>query len=204
MTTNTATLEPTAPSLAVPLLQRMREHEPSMADHMRRVGALAERLLADVAPALLADDNGEAVRAGVWLHDIGKLVVSPATLRSPTGLCGHERTLLHAHPEAGAALLHADPRTRGGADVVRSHHERVDGAGYPDQLAGDQIPLAARAVAVADVFDVLTVGRAYQPPVSSDAAVDELRRVAGFQLDARLVEVFCDTIVASTATAEVR
>src|SRR5205807_6873139 len=106
----------------------------------------------------------------------------------------NEWRLVRRHPYQCAKIVSEVEGYGPVADIVLAHHERVDGAGYPRGLSGDDIPVLARILSVADVYDVMTARDSYRKPVSSQEAVDELRRVAGAQLDARFVEVFVELL----------
>jgi putative two-component system response regulator len=131
------------------------------------------------------------IRLGGELHDIGKIGTREAVLHKAGSLTAEEYRQISEHPELGERMLW--PLAQESPDVlriVRSHHERVDGGGFPDGLRGEKIPFQARIVAVADAFDAMTSERPYRPARSADAAVNELRRVAGTQLDPLAVEAF--------------
>lgn len=128
-------------------------------------------------------------RAGI-LHDIGKHVFTDHMLRGGEKLSDDEFELMKAHPAAGWSMLRQLPGHAEVANIVRHHHERVDGRGYPDGLSGEAIPIESRIIAVADVFDVMTARDTYRQPVSVEEAVSELRRVSGSQLDGACVEAF--------------
>jgi HD-GYP domain-containing protein (c-di-GMP phosphodiesterase class II) len=137
----------------------------------------------------------EALVWGALLHDLGKLGVADAILEKPSSLTEDEWVIVKRHPEIGAQMIAPlDPLSRA-VPMVRHHHERPDGTGYPDGLEGEQIPVSARIVAVADAYDVMLRGRLYRPkryhPKKTPAeALAELRCGAGSQFDPRLVEVF--------------
>jgi HD-GYP domain-containing protein (c-di-GMP phosphodiesterase class II) len=123
------------------------------------------------------------------LHDIGKLGVADAVLKKPGALTDEEWAEMRRHPELGARILdHANLR-----DIsawVLAHHERIDGRGYPLGLAGAEIPLEARILAVADAYEAMTADRAYRAALGHDAAQEELRAGAGTQFDPEIVEAF--------------
>jgi HD-GYP domain-containing protein (c-di-GMP phosphodiesterase class II) len=130
---------------------------------------------------------------GALLHDLGKLGVADAILEKPGTLTEEEWLVVKRHPEIGARMIEPIEILRRALPVIRHHHERPDGAGYPDGLEGEEIPLAARIVAVVDAYDVMLRSRPYQPkryrPKSSPAeALQELSREAGRQFDVRVVE----------------
>jgi HD-GYP domain-containing protein (c-di-GMP phosphodiesterase class II) len=105
-------------------------------------------------------------------------------------LTDDERRIMQEHPEAGQRVLAAMPFLKGAADVVRFHHERYDGTGYPRRLRGEEIPILARVFSVADVFDALTSNRPYHKKMDTPAAREEIRRESGKAFDPRVVEAF--------------
>ena len=129
------------------------------------------------------------------MHDLGKEALPDHILLGRSELHPAERRLIERHPADGARLL---LRVEGMGEVaaaVLAHHERIDGHGYPDRLSGDTIPIAARILAIAEVYDVLTAPDSYRIPMSAAEAEDELRRVAGSQLDGRLVFLFATRVL---------
>jgi putative nucleotidyltransferase with HDIG domain len=133
------------------------------------------------------------IRIGAYLHDIGKLVVDRSLLNKPSSLSAQERREVFAHPLVGFEVLSSVsfpwPEVR---DVVRSHHERMDGRGYPDGLHGKEIPMPARLLAVADAFDAMTSKRPYRQPIPVEKALGELVECCGTQFDAGLVRAFLE------------
>ena len=147
------------------------------------------------------DEEGlEWLLHGALLHDLGKLGVADAILEKPGPLTGEERAAVERHPRIGALMIKPIEPLSGAAPVVRHHHERPDGTGYPDGLEGEDIPPAARVVAVADAYDVMLRGRPFRPRRSPAEALRELSREAGRQFDARVVE----TLVRVDARASAR
>jgi putative nucleotidyltransferase with HDIG domain len=140
------------------------------------------------------------IRIGAYLHDIGKLVLERALLNKSGSLTAEERVEVASHPVVGFDVLSSVrfpwPEVQ---TVVRSHHERLDGRGYPDGLRGEGIPLPARVLAVADAFDAMTSRRPYREPLPLDAALGELVRCAGQQFDPTLVRVFLEECRAEIA-----
>jgi putative nucleotidyltransferase with HDIG domain len=155
--------------------------------HSRRVARHALR----IAQALhVPAAEAERIWTAATLHDVGKLYTPREILNKPGRLSEAEFNVIKRHPVDGAAMV-AD--VDGDPDIiaiVRSHHERLDGRGYPDGLAGDAIPLGARIIAVADTFDALTSTRSYRPAASHKRALDVLRSEAGAQLDGAAVAAF--------------
>ncbi|MHB8718753.1 MAG: response regulator [Candidatus Dormibacteria bacterium] len=142
----------------------------------------------------LDDARRVSIRLGACLHDIGKVGVPETILRKHGRLTAEETEAMRLHPDIGAAILgdiDAWEEVRG---IVRHHHERVDGGGYPLGLAGDGIPLGARIVAVVDSFDVMCTGRAYAPARSADEARHELLSCRGRQFDPSVVDAFLATL----------
>ncbi len=129
------------------------------------------------------------------LHDIGKIGIPDAVLFKPAHLDDDERRIISAHPVIGARLLGGISAMGDVVPCVLHHHEKLDGTGYPDKLSGEDIPLGARVIAVADTFDAMTTDRPYRRALSSDTAISELVRVAGTQLDERLVIAFAELVL---------
>ena len=154
--------------------------------HSQRVGEYAAR----IARRLGADEPTiELIRLGGSLHDLGKLAIPEELLRKPTALSDGERLVLERHPQIGYRMLES-LGVEVVAECVLHHHERWDGTGYPNKLAGEQIPLAARIVFVADAYDAMTAARGHGPPRTEEEALAELERCAGTQFDPRVVEAF--------------
>jgi len=133
----------------------------------------------------------DGIRLGGELHDIGKIGTRESVLHKPGSLTADEFRQISEHPILGERML--SPLARESPDVlriVRSHHERLDGRGFPDGLRGERIPVEARIVAVADAFDAMTTRRPYRESRPPEQAMAELRRVAGTQLDPEAVEAF--------------
>lgn len=157
----------------------------------------SERVAGSVAA--MAEDSGWSAADGAvahWagvLHDIGKIAVPDQVLRKRARLSDPEWDLVRQHPTVGADLLLAISATLAPvAEVIRSHHERWDGAGYPLGLAGDDIPPLARTLAVVDAFDAMTAGRPYQSALPIHAACDELQAGSGSQFDPDVVARFVE------------
>lgn len=186
-------------------LRALREHEDAIAalaeaieakDHFTggHVGRVV-RLATSLGKAIgLSHREIRLLRQAAVLHDVGKIGVPEAVLNKPGELTQEERALIRQHPETGARILsHLD--TSGIDQViaaVRGHHERWDGTGYPDELAGEEIPLLARIIAVADTYDALTSDRPYRPAYSQERALDILIESRGKHLDRRLMDLFIE------------
>jgi putative nucleotidyltransferase with HDIG domain len=174
------------------VLETLALRDPTAARHAAATAHYAHELAR--ASGLSARDQAVAHTAGL-LHDIGKEALPDHILLGRSELHAAERRLVERHPAEGARLL---LRVEGLGEVAHSvlaHHERVDGHGYPDGLAGDDIPVTSRILAIAEVYDVLTAPDSYRIPVGASEAEDELRRVAGTQLDGRLVWLFVTQVL---------
>ena len=124
------------------------------------------------------------------MHDVGKITTPDRILNKPGPLDDDEWEVMRLHPSAGSKILGESAFFNMARDIAQYHHEKVDGSGYPKGLVGDEIPLAARIVAVVDVFDALVSKRSYKDAWSDQEAIAELRRIAGIHLDKRLVDIF--------------
>ena len=156
--------------------------------HSLRVRDYAVQLTTAIEPRLLADPSLEY---GFLLHDVGKIAVPKEVLAKPGPLTPEEVEVMREHTVIGADLLADVTFLRGeGIKVIRSHHERWDGTGYPDHLAGAAIPLSARIFAVADAVDAMTGERPYRVPASWEAATQEITSQSGRQFDPDVVEAF--------------
>jgi two-component system cell cycle response regulator len=145
-----------------------------------------------VAAALGLDaDACETVACAAELHDLGKVAIPDAILRKAGPLDAGETAWLRRHVEIGEAMMRDAPALHAAAAVVRASHERWDGAGYPDGLAGEAIPLGARIVAVCDAYSAMRQARAYGAVLDDAQARAELRRCSGTQFDPVVVEAFC-------------
>ena len=153
--------------------------------HSAQVAALSTAIAVELE---LPAATVELARLGGWLHDCGKVTVPTDILAHRGPLDEKARARMRHHAIAGEALVSVVPGLSGAAQVVRSHHERFDGVGYPDGLAGDEIPLAARIVAAADAFVAMTESRPYEGPRGHGEAIAELQRSSGSQFDPRVVD----------------
>ncbi|MGH2886162.1 MAG: HD-GYP domain-containing protein, partial [Solirubrobacteraceae bacterium] len=154
--------------------------------HSRRVARHATMIARGMG---LSSEEVARIRAAAAVHDVGKLRTPKAILNKPGRLTDEEFDVIKRHPVDGAGMVAAlgDPElTR----IVRHHHERLDGAGYPDRLRGEEIPVGARIIAVADTFDAITSARPYRDAAPHQKAIDILRTEAGTQLDPEAVRSF--------------
>ena len=161
------------------LVEQLQAADPSLVAHGAGVAWLAVALGSRLG---IAGDRLVRLCRAALLHDTGKRYVPREVLDKPGPLLTHERQLVEAHAAVGATMLlqaglHAE------AAIVRNHHERWDGTGYPDRLRGDAIPLESRIILVADTFDAMTSDRPYRAAIPRAPALAEIERVAGSQLD---------------------
>lgn len=159
--------------------------DPYTAGHSERVSALSVAIGREMA---LGTEAIETLRLGALLHDVGKIGVPDEVLRKQGSLTPEEFESIKVHPSAGARILRSIPFLASHIPIVELHHERPDGRGYPYGLMGDDIPVAARIVHVADAFDAMTSGRAYRHSRLPVDAIAELRRCANTEFDATAVE----------------
>jgi putative nucleotidyltransferase with HDIG domain len=155
--------------------------------HAERVTAYGKEIARLLEPSLADDPE---IEFGFLLHDIGKVAIPDSILYKPGPLTDKERALMAQHPVIGAQIVRGIDFLGEALNVVRSHHERWDGHGYPDELAGEAIPLSARAFAVADVLDALTTDRPYRPASTLRSARELIVAEAGQQFDPEAVEAF--------------
>ncbi len=170
------------------LLRLLAEHDAATYAHSCAVRELVHQLAMEMQ--LDAATRMLASRAAL-LHDIGKLGIARRILQKPGRLTHSEHLAMRRHPVLSAEIVATLPTLRHLTPAVRHHHERWDGAGYPDKLAGERIPLPARLIAVADAYHVMTAGRAYQSCRAVSHALAELRRCAATQFDPTVVRAFC-------------
>jgi two-component system, cell cycle response regulator len=179
------------------LLRVLHEREPKLERHLdgvaRLAAAVGRRLNLD------AEEHDVLVRAAE-LHDIGKIAIPDEILHKPEPLTESEWALVEKHTVIGERVLAAAPALGPVAKVVRSTHERWDGQGYPDGLAGKAIPLASRVIFICDAYNAITEGRPYKRPLSREQALEVLREGAGTQFDPELVKVFAETDLENGST----
>ena len=182
------------PTLASTLANAIEARDLGMEHHCERLAALAILIATRLGlPAL----DIETVRLGAILHDIGKICIPDRVLLKPGQLDEVEATLMRTHPVVGDRLLEPLDLVETVRPAVRHHHERWDGGGYPDGLAGEDIPLAARIVAVADAVEAMSARRPYREPTERDTIVRELEDGRGRQWDPALIDLVIGFIAAS-------
>jgi HD-GYP domain-containing protein (c-di-GMP phosphodiesterase class II) len=168
------------------LLRLLGERDPELDEHAGRVARLAIAVGERIG---LGEAELARLKLAASLHDIGKMAIPDAILRKPDELTPDETEFVRRHTLIAERILLSAPSLAHVAGIVRSSHERWDGTGYPDGLAGEEIPLLSRIIFACDTYDAIVSSRSYAPSRSPEAAVSELRAVAGTQLDPQLIPV---------------
>jgi HD-GYP domain-containing protein (c-di-GMP phosphodiesterase class II) len=173
------------------LVAMVRQRDPITASHLDAVGLLARRLaiVLDLEPITVA-----RIANAARLHDIGKQTISMEILNKSEMLDDDEWRQIRQHPDYGAAIVSGFPQLEKYRTIVRSHHERVDGRGYPDGLLGPEIPYEARIIAVADAFHAMTVSRPYSRVRTPALALAELMNCSGTQFEPEYIDAFVKMI----------
>jgi putative nucleotidyltransferase with HDIG domain len=169
------------------LVNTLDARDPRARGHTRRVTAIAKAIAAQLR---LSGDEQESIEMGALLHDVGKIGVKDEILRKPAKLNNEEREEIREHPAKGRDILRDITYLAKAIPCVLHHHERYDGRGYPERLAGADIPLPGRIISVADAFDAMTIDRPYRRALPLQQALAELRREAGRQFDPKVVRAF--------------
>jgi HD-GYP domain-containing protein (c-di-GMP phosphodiesterase class II) len=180
-----------ASETAAPLIKPLESRDPLMVDHLKAVCRLASRIGSKMS---LPPERMHALALGALLHDVGKIGVPDLVLQKPGRLTDEEYGVIKRHPVLGAEMLAPVEELAPAVPVVRHHHERFDGRGYPDGLCGEDIPLEARVVSVADAFDSMISDRPYGYEISREAAMKEIERSAGIQFDPRVVRALLEVM----------
>ena len=181
------------------LVEVVELRDPYTAGHSRRVAALGHRLAVQMG---LTYEEADLIASAGKVHDLGKVAVDPAVLMKPGALTDEEFAEMQRHPALSGQVVAKFAAYGDGWLLVRHHHERWDGKGYPDGLAGEAIPLGARILAVADTFDALTSARPYRQPRTTAFALGVLREGSGTQWDPAAVDALL-TLMAAPAPATV-
>ncbi|MHB0868152.1 MAG: HD-GYP domain-containing protein [Chloroflexota bacterium] len=182
-----STLEETYMATLETLANAVDAKDPNTYGHCRRVAELASMLAIELG---IPEGDRQVLERVALLHDIGKLGIPDSTLRKLTPLNGDDATAIQQHPELGYRMLSGLRFLADGLSAIRYHHERFDGTGYPYRLAGEQIPLLARILAVADAYDAITSDRPYRSGRPSGQGVAEIVRCAGTHFDPTVVAAF--------------
>jgi putative nucleotidyltransferase with HDIG domain len=186
-----AAQEPEAIRLAQALSLSAGVREGTPERHAEEVSHIAGAIAVELG---LPEDVVVRCRIGGWLHDIGKVGIPDQILTKPAALDAAEWEIMRRHAEIGEQLARRIEAVAPAAPAIRHHHERVDGTGYPDGLAGDAIPIEARIVAVADTYSAITSERPYRRGRTASEAIAELRAQAGRHHDARCVEALAHVV----------
>jgi len=156
-------------------------------EHIRRIQELTTKMCMELE---LSFEKSEEIGFFSMMHDVGKIHIPDRILRKPGPLTDQEWDLMRTHCVAGEKILGNKPFYKIAREIARSHHERWDGSGYPDGLKGDSIPLAARVVTIADVFDALTHKRSYKSAWTVQDALTEMKRMSGKMFDPIILSIF--------------
>jgi diguanylate cyclase (GGDEF)-like protein len=181
------------------LLRALAERSPGLTDHLSHVAALATATARRIG---LGEADIKRIQVAAELHDVGKVAIPDSILNKPGPLDPDERVFMQRHTEIGERIINAAPALANAAQLVRWSHERHDGTGYPDRLAGEQIPLAASIITVCDAFDAMTSHRPYADAMTHTQALAELRRCAGTQFHPDVVHEFCELIKQDATAAD--
>ncbi|HVJ50647.1 HD-GYP domain-containing protein [Desulfitobacterium sp.] len=173
------------------LVQALEAKDSYTSGHSSRVAEFSVKLAEELK---LSEERVEFIKYAGVLHDVGKIGVSETVLNKQGPLTESEWEMIRNHPSIGQNIIQSIDFLFDVSQVVRHHHERIDGKGYPDGLIGEDIPLESRIIAVADSYDAMTSVRSYRQGKSTSAALIELESVAGTQLDAQLVDIFCKIV----------
>lgn len=170
------------------LADMLDRRDPYTSNHSQRVAVYAAGILEQFGN--LSAPDIDTILAAARIHDLGKVSTNDQTLKKPDSLTPAERSAIQRHAADGAAIIGNLAMYRDAATIVRHHHERWDGSGYPDGLSGEHIPFGSRVIAVADTYDAMTSDRPYRSALSWCVALAEIQRSAGSQFDPRIVEAF--------------
>ncbi len=174
------------------LADMLDRRDPYTAEHSQRVSDLVTRMLQNYPD--ITFDEFETITTAARVHDLGKVTTSDATLLKPGKLEPHEFEEMKRHSVDGSDILSNISIFNDVATIIRHHHERWDGKGYPDGISGQDIPVGSRLIAVADTYDAMTTDRPYRSALSHKVAVDEIRRNSGAQFEPRAVDAFMEAI----------
>lgn len=183
------------------LAEAVNSRDPYTGGHVRRVVDFSLKLAESLD---LSDKEKEDLRLAAILHDIGKIGIEDAILRKSGALSDEEESLMRKHPEIGARILSFVEEMQDVIPGVHHHHERFDGDGYPEGLRGEDIPLQARIIAIADAFDALTTDRPYRKAMDKKSALEKLYRDEGIHFDPFLLKLFSKSIKVITQAPDVR
>ncbi len=169
------------------LLKILSERNPGVLDDLNRVARLAVATAEELG---LDAEDVERVELAARLHDVGMIAIPDAIMNKPGGLIDAEWTIMRTHPEVGQRILAAAPALAPAARLVRFHHERYDGRGYPDGLKGKGIPIGARIIAVCAAFVAMMRNRPFSDAITVEEALAEIDSCSGSQFDPHVADVF--------------
>ncbi len=169
----------------------LNEHSPGVLEDLNRVAHLA---IATAEGLGLSEYEVERVELAGRLHNVGNLAIPEAILNKPGALFNEEWVIMCTHAEIGERILACAPSLAHVAELVRSHHERCDGRGYPDGLAGEDIPIGARIISVCAAFVAMMRHRPFSDAITVEEALAEIRKCSGSQFDPRVADVFCELL----------
>ncbi len=173
------------------LLKVLAEHTPGVIEELNRVAHFATATAEGLG---LSGFEVERVELAARLHDVGKLAIPDAILNKAAPLDGDEWAIMRTHSEIGQRIVAAAPSLAHAAKLVRAHHERYDGFGYPDRLAGDDIPIGASIIAVCAAFVAMMKHRPFSDAITVTEALAEVNRYSGTQFDPQVVDVFSELL----------
>ena len=173
------------------LVQALEAKDTYTSGHSERVGKLVVAMAEEIK---MSEEKIQSLKYAAVLHDVGKIGVSEIILNKEEKLLDSEWEAIRSHPVIGQTIIKGIKFMFDIGEVVRHHHERFDGNGYPDGIKGAEIPLESRIISVADTYDAITTDRSYRKGITHDEAIEELKRVAGSQLDPEIVEIFCKVV----------
>jgi diguanylate cyclase (GGDEF)-like protein len=174
------------------IIKTLYEKNPREEEHSERVGEIAGKIGAAIG---LSDNEVGKLRLIGHLHDIGKIAISDGILNKEGRLTEREREEIRRHPDVGYRILSATSEMVELADCILAHHERWDGGGYPRGLSGEDIPVEARIIALADSYDAMSRERPYRKALNEDIILFEIRRNAGYQFDPAIAKVFVEDVL---------
>ena len=160
-------------------------------EHVYRIRDLTRKICTGIG---MSGEESEQISFFSIMHDVGKIHIPDSILRKPGRLTGEEWAVMKTHAIAGEKILGTKPFYKTAREIARGHHEHWDGNGYPDGLKGKSIPLPARIVTVADIFDALTYKRPYKPAWPVEKAVAEMKMMSGKNFDPEILDVFLEII----------
>ena len=169
------------------ILNTLHEKNPREEKHSARVSMICTKIGSEIK---MSKEEISMLKAISNLHDIGKIAIDEAILNKPGKLDDHEWEAIKRHPEIGYRILTASSEYKDIAEDILSHHERYDGKGYPRGLVGEEIPIRARIISIADAYDAMISERPYRKPMSHEQAIDEIKKCMGTQFDPNLASVF--------------